>query len=263
MENNKTKCSSKEHKDIDAILYCSNCKIYLCKKCETFHSTLFQNHSLYKIEQDLKDIFTGFCLRDNHNQILEFYCKTHNELCCASCICPLKGKGKGQHSACDKCFIEDIKEDKKNKLKNNITILEDLSNKLEESIKNLKNAFDNINERKEKIKIKFMEIFTKLRNALNQREDEILEDIDSEFSINFFGEDLVESAVKLPKKIKANLIKGNKIDNEGNDNNILNININDCIKIENNIKDIDIINQKIEKYIKYLFKTKGNRNRKY
>ena len=48
-----------------------------------------------------------------------------------------------------------------------------------------------------------MELFTRLRNALNQREDEILEDIDSEFSINFFGEDLVESAVKLPKKIKA------------------------------------------------------------
>ena len=30
----KKKCSLEEHKEIDAILYCQDCKIYICKKCE-------------------------------------------------------------------------------------------------------------------------------------------------------------------------------------------------------------------------------------
>ena len=248
MEFHNKKCSSKDHSNNNAILYCYNCQIYLCKKCESFHSNLFQNHSLFKLEQDIKDIFTRNCQKDNHNQILEFYCKTHNELCCASCICILKGKGKGQHSSCEICFLEDVKEVKKNNLKDNLNTLEELSIKLDESINTLKNAFNKINERKEKIKIKFMEIFTKLRNDLNQREDEILLDIDNEFKNNFFGEDFVRNAEKLPKKIEISLEKGKKIDGNWGNENKLNLLINDCIKIEKNIQDIKTMNGHIEKY---------------
>ena len=250
MEFDIQKCSSKDHSNNDAFIYCYNCQIYLCKKCESFHSNLFQNHSLYKLDQNIKDIFTGYCKKDNHNQILEFYCKTHNELCCASCICVLKGKGKGQHSSCEICFLEDIKEEKKNKLKDNINILEELSVKLDESINNLKNAFNKIDERNEKTKIKFMEIFTKLRNILNQTEDELLSDIDSEFKNNFFDKDFVKSAEKLPKKIILSLEKGKKIDGDWDNENKLNLLINDCIKIEKNIQDIKTINENIEKFRK-------------
>ena len=250
MEFDIQKCSSKDHSNNDAFIYCYNCQIYLCKKCESFHSNLFQNHSLYKLDQNIKDIFTGYCQKDNHNQILEFYCKTHNELCCASCICVLKGKGKGQHSSCEICFLEDIKEAKKNKLKDNINILEELSVKLDESINNLKNAFNKIDERNEKTKIKFMEIFTKLRNILNQTEDELLSDIDSEFKNNFFDKDFVKSAEKLPKKIILSLEKGKKIDGDWDNENKLNLLINDCIKIEKNIQDIKTINENIEKFRK-------------
>ena len=67
----------------------------------------------------------------------------------------------------------------------NINILQELSVKMEESINNIKNAYNKINERKETINKKYMDIFTKLRNALNQREDEILKDIDNEFKKYF------------------------------------------------------------------------------
>ena len=174
MESNIKNCSSKEHDKMEAIQYCYNCKIFLCKKCETYHSYLFQNHFLNKLDKNIKDSFTGYCTKNNHNELLEFFCKTHNELCCVSCLCALKGKGKGEHSSCKVCYLEDIKEIKKNKLKDNINILEELSIKMDESINKIKNAFNIINERKEKIKMKFMDIFTKLRNALNKREDEIL-----------------------------------------------------------------------------------------
>ena len=46
--------------------------------------------------------------------------------------------GKGQHHDCDVVPIQDIKEEKKAKLNNNIKCLENLSEKLEEYIKKLK-----------------------------------------------------------------------------------------------------------------------------
>ena len=248
MDKNNKKCSSKDHDNMNAIQYCYNCKIYLCKKCETHHSILFQNHNLYSLDKEMTDIFTGYCTKEGHNEILEFYCKTHNELCCVSCLCVLKDKGKGQHSTCEICHLEDIKDDKKNKLKNNINILQELSIKMEESIKHLKNVYNKINARKEKINKKYMDIFTKLRNALNQREDEILNDIDNEFQKYFFNEDLIKKVEKLPNKVKISLEKGKIINDEWNDKNKLNLIINNCIEVENSIRDIKIINTNMEKY---------------
>ena len=55
----------------------------------------------------------------------------HNKLCCAECIAKLKDEGCGQHSDCEICFLKDIENDKKNKLKDNIKCLEDISVDLE------------------------------------------------------------------------------------------------------------------------------------
>ena len=246
MEESK-KCSSKGHNKNNANFYCPNCNIYICKNCEISHANLFQNHNLLELNNNIKDIFTGICEKENHNEKLEFFCKTHNELCCVSCLCVIKGKGKGQHSSCEVCYLEDIKEDKKNSLINNIKLLEELSNKLDESINNLKNYFQKIDERKENLKQKFMNIFTKLRNALNEREDEILKDIDNEFNKNFIKEDFMKTAEKLPKSVKKSLENGKIINNEWEDENKLNFIIYNCISIENNIKNINLVNDKIEK----------------
>ena len=37
MENTKKKCSYKDHKEFDSNIYCSECKIYLCNKCQSYH----------------------------------------------------------------------------------------------------------------------------------------------------------------------------------------------------------------------------------
>ena len=34
------KCSSIEHENINDVCYCLECKVYMCKKCENFHSKL-------------------------------------------------------------------------------------------------------------------------------------------------------------------------------------------------------------------------------
>ena len=178
MESEKIKCSSTKHKENSAISYCEECKIYLCNRCEKPHSELFENHHQFKLDNNISELFTGLCKVENHFENLEFFCKNHNQLCCGLCITTIKGKKYGQHSDCEICFIENIKEEKKNKLNENITILEELSQTLNESINKLKVIFEKINSNKEELKLNIQKIFTKIRNALNDREDELLLEVD-------------------------------------------------------------------------------------
>ena len=250
----KKKCSSEKHKDNIAKLYCQECKIYMCNKCENHHSELFPNHHQYNVDKDLNEIFTGLCKEENHFLQLDYFCKNHNLLCCAACLSKIKTKGNGQHTDCDVCDIKDIINEKKDKLKENIKYLEDLSKSLQDSINELKKIFEKINENKEELKMKIQKVFTNIRNALNDREDKLLLEVDNKFNTSYFKEDLIKENEKLPNKIKISLEKGKKTDNEwNNDNNNKNLNlfINNCLDIEQNIKYIKEINENLLKF-KYL-----------
>ena len=247
MEDINKKCSFKEHKEINAISYCQDCNVFICNKCLKYHQGLFEYHNITNLEKN-KDLFIDICKEKKHRNKLEFYCKKHNQLCCAACITKIETKGYGQHKDCDICTIEDIKEEKKNKLKDNIKYLEDLSKNLSDSIKELKTILDKIEERKEELKLKIQNIFTKLRTALNEREDELLLEVDNKYNDIFGKEDIIKESEKLPNKIKLSLEKGKLIDKDLNDNNKLSSIINNCINIEDNIKIISLINDNIKKY---------------
>ena len=61
-QNKSKKCSLSEHKEIDAIIFCQECKILMCNKCDINYSNLFKLHHKYKLDKDdIKDIFTRFC----------------------------------------------------------------------------------------------------------------------------------------------------------------------------------------------------------
>ena len=184
------KCSLEEHKEISAIKYCPECKIFMCNKCDNYHSFLFKNHNPYDLNK-VNEIFTGICKEKNHQNKLEYFCKNHNQLCCVACIAKLNEKGEGQHKDCDVCYIEKIKEEKRNKLKENIKCLEELENKFNESIELLKQLFESIGKDKENLKLEIQNLFTKIRAMLNDREDELLLEIDNIFKIKYFGEDII------------------------------------------------------------------------
>ncbi len=128
---NQRKCSLNEHKEINAINYCTKCNIYMCNKCLKFHSEIFKNHSLINLEKENGDIFIDICKEENHQNKLEFFCKTHNTLCCLACISKIKKDKYCQHSNCEVYNIEEIKEEKKSNLKTNIDYLGNLSNDLD------------------------------------------------------------------------------------------------------------------------------------
>ena len=244
------KCSSKNHGEINAISFCPKCNIYMCNKCEKIHEDLLQDHTSFNLNINEKDIFTDICKEKNHNSYLRFFCKTHNQLCCGECITKIKDQDFGQHRDCQICLIKEIKEEKKKNLKNNIISLEKLSGLLEESINNLKIIFEKIKEKKEELKLKIQKIFTKIRSGLNEREDQLLLEVDKKYDKIFFEEEFIQQNEKLPNKIRISLEKCKLDDNDNgwNDKNKLNYLIHNCINIENNIKDINVINEKIEKY---------------
>ena len=117
---------------------------------------------------------------------------------------------------------------------------------LENSLNELKNFIEKINENKENLKLKIQKIFTKIRNTLNEREDQILLEVDNQFNKIYFNEDIIKKSEKLPNKIKFSLERGRKIEKEWNENNAIFL-VNDCINIENNIKEINIIKNNIKK----------------
>ena len=249
MEEQIKKCSLKSHNKYNAVFLCKTCKLYLCEKCLFYHSELFEEHKLIKIEIDINKAFTGICKEKKHNIELEYFCKDHNILCCAACISKIKSKGYGAHKDCQIFNIEEIKEEKKNKLKENIIYLEELSKTLEQSIKELKTIFEKIQKDKEDLKLKIQKIFTKIRNALNDREDQLLIEVDNKFEELYFNDELIKKSEKLPKKVKVSLENGKLTENEWKeDNNNLNYFINNCINIENNLVEINNVKEKINKF---------------
>ena len=244
----KKKCSSKEHEGIDTNIHCAKCEIYMCNKCEIIHSKLCQNHQTFKLDKNIEDIFTGLCKEKGHGIELKYYCKTHNQLICAACLCKIQEDENGMHKDCQVCKLEEIKDEKCNKLKGNLECLEKLYETLEESMLKFKLIFEKINKNKEELNMAIQKEFTVIRNALNNREDELLLKVDNKFRDKFFNDKFIKESEKLPNKVKLCLEEGKKINL---DNNHLNILIHNCINIEKNIHDINDIKSNIEKYENY------------
>ena len=203
------------------------------------------------MDKNDNEIFIDICKKIGHEKKLEFYCKNHNELCCAVCITKLEEKGYGQHKDCDICLIENIKEEKKNKLNDNINNLQNLMNNLVNNIDALKTLVEKINESKEKLKLDVQKIFTKIRTTLNEREDELLLEIDKIFSDNYYKDDIIEESIQLSNKIKKYLKKEKLSKEEWNNANKLSSLINYCINIEMKIKNINSLNDNIKNCQKF------------
>ena len=126
----------------------------MCNKCINHHSELYEDfHHKYELGKEQKEIFAGLCKEEKHKRELKYYCKNNNQLCCVECICKIKGKGSG-NILIAMLDIEEIEDEKKSKLKENIKYLEEHSNNIQNDINELKKIYEKLIENKEEIKLK-------------------------------------------------------------------------------------------------------------
>ena len=105
--------------------------------------------------------------------------------------------------------------------------------------------YEKLNTNKESLKKIIQQEFTKLKNILNNREDELLNEIETIFN-DYCDDDKIKKSQKIDKQIKTTLDKSKNLDKYLNDNNYLNYLISICIDIENTIKDINKFNENIK-----------------
>ena len=96
--------------------------------------------------------------------------------------------------------------------------------------------------------LKIQTIFTKIRNLINNREDELLLEVDSKFQNTFFKENLIKDIEKLPYKFKKYLEKEKIVDKDWENDNKLDLIINDCLIIEDIIKVLKTINSNLKEF---------------
>ena len=241
------KCSFEEHKDIDAISYCSKCDIYVCEKCKDYHNNLINRNHNQIFNKENNEI----CLEKNHQEKLEYFCRTHNKLCCRACVTKIKGLGNGQHSECDICFVKDITDERKNLLEQNIIYLKNNRTTFDSLINKLKEAYKEISDKKEKLKIRIQKFFTKIRNEINKREDQLLLIVEQVYENYFFNKNFSKDIDKIENKLNLSINKGMLVSNEYNNDEINFISLfNDCILIEDCIKEINYLKENYEKYEK-------------
>ena len=232
MEIQNNKCSLKEHADIYVNIYCTKCEKFICDKCEAGHSKSFENHEIIILNEANENSSNEYCKEEKHHCFqLNYFCKTHNQLCCAACIAKIKGEEKGQHVNCLIWGVNAIKEEKKSKIRESIKSLEELSSKYNDSYNDIKKIFEQINEKKGKLKSKIQDIFTILKDALNNREDELLLNVDKEYD-NLLCKDNFET---IPDRINSYLEKCKNIDDFDNDIYKL---ISECSEIESGVNII-------------------------
>jgi len=98
---------------------------------------------------------------------------------------------------------------------------------LKQTIVELGIKFENNNRVKKEVKMNIQKSFSKLRDDLNNREYELMEQVDKNFDL-ILNEDMIKESENLPNKIKTSFEKGKLIDNQC-DQIKLNSFINDCL----------------------------------
>ncbi len=248
MEDKIHKCSSVEHSKIDAIIFYQACNVFYCNKCQNnFHCKIFPNHPIKNLNKEKNDIFTNICNEHNHLRKFEYFCKTHNKLCCVKCIAKIKDENNGQHKDCDISSLKEIKIEKEKKFEDNYNKLKEISNNLENTFNQFKVLIEQINKNKEELILEIQKVFTKIRTALNEREDELLSKVKEIYESSFFDEEIVKESEKLPIKVKQSLESIKDIKEIKDKENEISSEINYYIEFENNLNKINEMNKSIIK----------------
>ncbi|XP_072044604.1 tripartite motif-containing protein 2-like [Amphiura filiformis] len=87
-------CDQCEEPDNMAIVYCQDCKHYLCESCHDIHTAwkAMKHHTVLTVEEKLSEKASPSCVdeqtycNEHDNEETQFYCETCDKLVCEDCI---------------------------------------------------------------------------------------------------------------------------------------------------------------------------------
>ena len=81
---------------------------------------------------------------------------------------------------------------------------------------------------------------------MNEREDELMLIINEKYKKIYLGDEIIKENEKLPNQIKTILEKSKNNENKWNNNDKLNVDINECLEIEEKIDRIKKISSALK-----------------
>ena len=242
MEDNTHKCSADEHSTIDAVKFCQTCNLFLCNKCDqSFHSKLFSSHKVKNLNKEKKGEFINICKESNHSTKYEYFCQTHNKLCCVKCIAKIKDENNGQHKDCTILSLKEAKKEKEKKFNKDYSKLKETSKSLDKTIDQFKSMIQELTKKKEELILEIQKVFTKIRTIINEREDKLLAEVEEIYKNKFYDEKIVKESEKLPLKVKNCLDSIEVLNEIKNKEDELCSEINYYIEFEDNLNRIKYI----------------------
>ena len=246
MEGQKYLCFNDDHEEqVAATKFCPECKQFYCEDCLKLHNKLYKKHKPKALED--KIIFKGMCNEYQHNEKYEYFCRTHNKLCCSKCTTKIKDETHGEHSNCEVCKLVDILSEKEKIFEENRAKINKKKYKLvNESIANFEKYRGNKVETKKSIKAQIEKAFQNYEKALAERKNQLLSNVDEIYK-SFKLEEYDKKITKLTNKLSdiSGLIGMSEEIKAENEMNTL---IEFYCRVENDLNNINALNDEINKY---------------
>ncbi|XP_071141818.1 protein wech-like [Mytilus edulis] len=167
----------------DAVLWCTECEVFLCVECEKHHkrSRLSKDHktisaaTYHELPSFIKAT-SNLC--KVHDKNFELYCSFHACACCVHCV-------TDQHQSCQnmKQFSEILKQVKSSAA---VPLLEkdlsDLKENIDEIVEYLRNRISTNTKQKTEVIQTIQSMRQSIDNYLNQLEQQLLQDLEIQHS---------------------------------------------------------------------------------
>ncbi|VDI49321.1 Hypothetical predicted protein [Mytilus galloprovincialis] len=170
----------KRHLNKSAEEYCPQCEEALCRECKDHHklSKLLKSHQTITVDKYnklppfIKQISQN-C--EEHDCFLEFYCKSHDALCCKLCL--ISGHKECKETIFIEDFLKPLTGHQSAALDNIEKILQDLQNNICSAIKDRHRNLTEIREQKRVIGEQIKEKRKEINTLLDHLEEELLEKV--------------------------------------------------------------------------------------
>ena len=164
-----------------AVVYCTECCCYLCQNCKELHQRMraTRNHkmvTLNEVQKDFRKLERKHLCTEHQGEELKLYCRTCQEVICTDCTIVT-------HKQHDYTFIKDIREELVREMLELVSCAEEKGREFSRHQSHLDLVDKNSKKNIETCKDKVHKYFEEWRRRLNEREGQLLVQLDQHLEV--------------------------------------------------------------------------------